>query len=215
MFTRTIFSVLFFSICCLSTAEAQLKIGLRVGTSTTDISTSNLNIIENGATQLTLALKEAKYGIHGGLVIQGKIGKFLIQPEILFNSNSVDYEVTDTQNPGFPAEIRQEKYQYLDIPLLFGAKFGALRLHAGPVGHLYINSASELTDIQGYAQKFKEFTFGWQGGLGVDLWKLMIDLRYEGNFSKFGDHITFFGDTYNFDKSAARFLISLGFMFGK
>ena len=43
----------------------------------------------------------------------------------------------------------------------------------------------------------------------------MIDLRYEGNFSKFGDHITFFGDEYKFDQSAARFLISLGFMFGK
>lgn len=215
MLTRTVISTLFLAICCFSTAEAQFKIGLRVGTSTTDIDPSNLNIIENGTSQLSLALKEARYGIHGGLVIQAKIGKFLIQPEFLFNSSRVDYEITDPQDPDFPAEIKEEKYQHLDIPLLFGAKFGPLRLHAGPVGHVYINSSSELTDLEGYEQKFDEFTFGWQGGLGLDLWKLMIDLRYEGNFSKFGDHITFFGDEYKFDQSAARFLISIGFMFGK
>lgn len=215
MLTRTVISTLFLAICCFSTAEAQFKIGLRVGTSTTDIDPSNLNIIENGTSQLSLALKEARYGIHGGLVIQAKIGKFLIQPEFLFNSSRVDYEITDPQDPDFPAEIKEEKYQHLDIPLLFGAKFGILRLHAGPVGHVYINSSSELTDLEGYEQKFDEFTFGWQGGLGLDVWKLMIDLRYEGNFSKFGDHITFFGDEYKFDQSAARFLISLGFMFGK
>lgn len=215
MLTRTVISTLFLAIFCLTTVEAQFKIGLRVGASTTDIDPNNLNIIENGTSQLSLALKEARYGIHGGLVLQAKFGKFLIQPEFLFNSSRVDYELTDPQNPDLPAQIKEEKYQHLDIPLLFGAKFGALRLHAGPVGHVYINSSSELTDVEGYEQKFDEFTFGWQGGLGLDLWKLMLDLRYEGNFSKFGDHITFFGDDYKFDQSAARFLFSVGFMFGK
>lgn len=213
MLSRNIILTGLLAIFCLTVAEAQLKIGIRVGASTTDIEASDLNIIQNGTEQLSLALKEARYGIHGGLVIQGKIGNFIIQPEVLFNSNRVDYEVADPQDPNAPTQVLQEKYQYLDIPVLLGVKFGPLRLNAGPVGHVYINSSSELTDVEGYDRKFDEFTFGWQGGLGLDFWKLMIDLRYEGNFSKFGDHIRFFGDEYKFDDSASRFLFSVGFTF--
>jgi len=207
------FIVTLFAICCVASAEAQLKIGLRLGVSTTDVNPNDLDILNNGTTQIRLALDDAKYGIHGGLVIQGKIGNFLIQPEILFNSNRVDYEVSDAQNPDVSPLIKEEKYQYLDIPVLLGFKLGPLRLQAGPVGHIYINSSSELTDIDGYEERFKDFTFGWQGGIGLDLWKIMLDVRYEGNFSKFGDHITFFGDRYEFDKSPARFLFSAGFVF--
>ncbi|HMQ60043.1 MAG TPA: porin family protein [Flavilitoribacter sp.] len=200
-------------VLTISYGYSQLRIGIRAGASTEELSPDDFNVIENGVDRLNIALKDAKYGVHAGLVIQARFNNFLFQPEILLNSNKVDFQVEDLQNPG--TVVKEEKYQYLDVPVLLGYKFGPLRLHAGPVGHIYLNSTSDLTDFEGYKQDFKSMTLGWQGGLGIDIWKLMIDLRYEGNFNKFGDHITFGNTSYAFDETPARFLFSLGFMFGK
>lgn len=207
---------IFLSLCICSCLflDAQVKIGIRAGVNTSSLSQENIDILDNGGLdRLKVALENAQYGLHGGLLIQVKSGNFLLQPEILFNSNQIDYKVSDLQGGGLTNEILREKYQYLDIPIFIGYKLGGfLRLNAGPVGHVFINSSSELTNISGYAQKFKEFTWGWQGGFGLDIGKLMIDLRYEGNFNKYGDHFEFFGTRYEFDQSPARFLISIGYL---
>ena len=76
----------FLLICLYSTA--QVRLGLRLGLSTSQLEAEDFNIVENGTDRFTLALKEAQYGIHGGIVIQAEIGNFLLQPEVLFNSNS-------------------------------------------------------------------------------------------------------------------------------
>ncbi|MCB0653272.1 MAG: PorT family protein [Saprospiraceae bacterium] len=206
-------------MCFALSLNAQfLKLGIKAGASTTNINAPELNILDiNGVQNLKMALKNAQYGIHGGLVIRMRFGKnFMIMPEILLNSNKVDYSIIEINNSVVTDSILSEKYQYLDIPFMFGYKSGPIRLHAGPVGHFYLNSTSELLDnIEGYEQKFEELTLGWQAGLGLDLWKFTVDFRYEGNFSKFGDHIVFFGNKYSFDQSPSRFLLSVGFVFGE
>lgn len=203
-------SILF--ILCLAMGlalQAQVKLGVRLGVATTSLNEEDLSSLN----ELDVALKDASYGINGGLVLQINLGNFMIQPEVLFNSSQVDYNVSDVGN-GIVDSLFKEKFQNLDIPILLGYKLGGfLRLHAGPVGHLLINSTSELTDIQGYKEKFNNFTWGWQAGFGIDIGKLMIDMRYEGNFNKYGDHFEFFGTEYEFDQSPARFLVSLGYLF--
>lgn len=200
-------------------ANAQIfQLGIKAGASTTNLNPPELNILDiNGVQNLKLALKNAQYGIHGGLVIRVNItDNIMLMPEVLLNSNKVDYSVIDINNSTVTDSILTEKYQYVDIPFMFGYKSGPIRLHAGPVAHVYLNSTSELLDnIDGYTQNFEDLTLGWQAGLGLDLWKFTIDLRYEGNFSKFGDHIVFFGNEYAFDQSPSRFLASVGFVFGK
>jgi len=158
-------------------------------------------------------VNNSDYGTHFGFFAQLKIRKFFIQPEVLFNSNSVNYTVTDFRNPSVVDIVKNEKYQNLDIPLMMGFKFGPLRLQGGPVGHVFLNSTSELFDVQGYDQKFDEMTFGYQAGVGLDIWKLVLDVKYEGNFNKQGDHIVFGEQQYNFDQTPARLLVSVGFAF--
>ncbi|MBX2870440.1 MAG: PorT family protein [Saprospiraceae bacterium] len=203
-------SILF--LLCLTAGlalQAQVKLGLRLGVATTSLNEEDLSSLN----ELDVALKDASYGVNGGLVLQINLGNFIIQPEVLFNSSQVDYNVSDVGN-GIVDSLFKEKFQNLDIPILLGYKLGGfLRLHAGPVGHVLINSTSELTDIQGYKEKFNNFTWGWQAGFGVDIGKLMIDMRYEGNFNKYGDHFEFFGTEYEFDQAPARFLVSVGYLF--
>ncbi len=208
----------FLSVCCLliiaQFSFAQVKFGIKAGMSSSDVQPSDL-LVTNGeeAEQLGIAVENAKTGYHFG--VYTRIGnKFFIQPEIVFNSNQVDYKIDEYDNIGDVfSSIKGESYQNIDIPIMLGLKYGFLRIQGGPVGHVHINSSSELTDISGYSQKFKEFTYGWQAGLGFDIWKLALDIKYEGNFQKYGDHVVIFGDQYNFDDKEGRFLVSLGWTF--
>ena len=160
---------------------------------------------------MRVALKDANYGIHGGIVIRALIKKkFLIQPEVLFNSNSVDYKVTELDN--LTEQIKTEKFQYLDIPILLGVKLGPLRLMAGPEGHIFINNTSELTDFSTYKDKFDDMTISWLGGAGLDIWNLMLDVRYEGGLQRFGDHIRFGNQQFDFADRPSRWTFSVGFL---
>ncbi len=189
-------------------SQAQIKLGVKGGLCTYDLGVNEAIMFTYDTDQFALNVQDARYGYHAGIVIQARIASFVIQPEILFNSNSVDYtfkEVTQST----PSNVFTEKYQNLDFPLMVGLKAGPLRLMAGPVGHYFLSSTTEL-DFGDYKQVFDEFTFGWQAGIGLDLLNLMLDVRYEGNFYTFGDHIVFANQSYAFDNSPARLVASLG-----
>ena len=209
-------SFLLFAVCFLAfqNLQAQFKMGLRGGLSTMDVVPGEL-VITNGesAEEFGLSVSEANYGVHLGLFMQAKIGRLFIQPEILLNSSSVDYNIKDFSGGNVVEIVKTESFQNLDLPVMVGVKYGPLRLQGGPVAHVHLNSRSELFDIEGYNQKFDEMTWGYQAGVGLDLWKLMIDLKYEGNFQKFGDHITFYDQDFNFSDSPGRFVASVGLSF--
>lgn len=194
----------------------RFQIGLKAGLSTTSLETDQIRILDQGGIdRLELAVKDAKYGFHAGLVIRAQFNKFILQPELLFNSSQVDYEVDDLIGGNVITTTLNESYQYLDIPILAGFKLGPLRLQAGPVGHIFLGSDSELNDLPNidYRQKFEDMTLGWQGNIGLDIWNLMLDFRYEGNFTKFGNHINFAGRQYQFDDTPSRWIASVGFLF--
>ena len=71
----------------VSQAQNEFKFGIRAGLSTPNLDKETIN--QNG---LNLAIKEAKYGYHLGLFMRAPLGNtFYLQPEALFNSNTVDF----------------------------------------------------------------------------------------------------------------------------
>ncbi len=208
-------SFLFCALLLTTTiATAQLKLGFKGGISTFSVSDESISILnQDGREEFALLLQEADYGYHFGLWTQIKLGNFIIRPELLFNSNSVDFGIFDEDDPDIVGQVFSEKYQYLDIPIMVGITAGPLRFNAGPVGHVFLNSVSDLIRFDDYDENFRALTVGWQGGLGLDVWKLTFDLRYEGNLNQFGDHIRFFGRDYSFSDRPSRIIASLGFEF--
>ncbi|MDQ3142044.1 MAG: PorT family protein [Bacteroidota bacterium] len=183
------------------------------GIHTLAISTQKFSIKEaNGRDSIVLAYRDADYGFHFGGAFRFQWLNFLIQPEIVFNSNKTNYTIHDSRNL-FIDSLRSEKFQYLDIPLMIGLKLGIIRLNGGPVAHILINSNSELTNLDGFETKFKTATYGYQLGLGFDLSIFTIDIRHEGNFTKYGEHIFLFGENLKFSKSPTRLIATLGFKF--
>ncbi len=196
--------------------HSQVRPGIKFGLSTPDISPDDF-VVDNdqGVSYYDIFVEHARYGLHAGIFVQMQMGGFFIQPEVLFNSASIDYKVTNLLDPGVPSDIIRDNYRNLDFPLILGLKSGPVRLGGGPVGHYFLSSDGDLNNgnYPGFIPRFEDFTWGWQAGVGLDFWKLHIDLRYEGNFSKLGDHITFFGKSFNFSTNDNRLIASLGLSF--
>jgi len=199
-----IFLLLFFS----TTAMAQFNIGIKFGASTTDVGVGQIFVPSNSSEDLRIAIEKAHYGFNFGLLMQIQAKWFILHPEVVFNSSSVDFRVNDHLG-NYTDKILTDSYQNLDIPLLFGIKAGPLRMQAGPVGHIPLKYISELTHLDGFSSDFSPIEYGYQVGIGIDFFNLMLDLRYEGNFSKFGDYIRFNDRSYRFSDMPTRLLLSV------
>ncbi len=193
--------------------HAQFKFGVRGGISTTEIEPDQIVIgSKDDAEAFGLAVEEANYSFHGGIFF--RIGnKFFVQPEVLFNTSKVTFRLEDFGNISTYDGLREETYNYLDIPFMMGWKLGPLRFQAGPVGHVFLDSEADFSDLEDYDPEFSKFTMGWQAGLGLDIWKIILDFKYEGSFQKFGDHLVFNGEDYQFDENPGRFVASVGLFF--
>ena len=208
---KLIFSL--FALCFFLAAtpdmNAQVKAGLRLGMSSTDVSAGDLFNSEGRR----FAVTDANYSLHVGGFLQAKMGPIFIQPEAVFNSNNFDFQVDDFGN-GIVNEAFRERYNYLDVPVMAGLKLGPLRLGAGPVGHILLGNQSELAEnIPDYEADYKKLRIGYQAGIGLDVWKLVVDLKFEGNFNRFGDEITIGGESIEFSRSPKRLVASVGWAF--
>ena len=117
-----------------------------------------------------------------------------VQPELVFSQTGGKYTAPFQIGPG---DIIQSSFDTrlsnLDAVLLFGQRFGlgplALRLNLGPVFSTILSAKDEAdvagvtmeTDLDDFVDKSQ---VGLQFGVGVDISKFNIDLRYQHNFSR-------------------------------
>lgn len=193
---------------------AQLNFGPSFGISTVKIPTfSRVFTDQTTRDSFLLSYYDADYGYHFGAFLRYEYKKFYVQPEIVFNSNKTTYRLKNLNAIVQQDTFRKEKYQNLDLAMMLGYRIGILRFCAGPVAHIFVNNSSELTDITGYEDKFKSATFAYHLGFGFNLSRLTFDLRWEQNFTRYGDYITINGENYAFSKAPTKVLASIGFMF--
>lgn len=127
---------------------------------------------------------DTKTGYVGGVYF--RIGKtFFVQPELIFSAKGGSLNLLKS---GSSTDYETVKIDYtsLDVPLLIGYKLGPLRINAGPVASFKVsNSISD--DLKNYSNNigdsFKNASYGYQAGAGIDLGSLSVDLRYEGSLS--------------------------------
>ncbi|HEY4324906.1 MAG TPA: porin family protein [Mucilaginibacter sp.] len=109
----------------------------------------------------------------------GALG-FNFQPEIYATSKNVEISGT---NGG------KQTYTSVDVPLLFGGKFGALglggRFYTGPLVSFAIDKGQTFFDATGKAVSlnFHDQNYAWQFGAGLDIQRISIDLRYEAGIT--------------------------------
>lgn len=190
----------------------EINIGLLGGTSYYFFNRDDvLNLEQLQQLIYQLQVDNASLGIHFGIHTQFRAGPVFIRPDIVFNSNSVNFKVTDILDNS-DTSLAKERYQYLDFPVVVGLDLGSWQFMAGPVGHLFIANQSALVkEITNLTLDYEPFTIGYQLGVGGQLGNMGVDLRYEGSLNRFGEGFEFYGKEFQFSTRPSRLLLTLTF----
>lgn len=188
-------------------AFSQVKFGIKVGASTSTVPTYDFS---TGANNIH-ALDEAAWGFNAGVFLRAQLGPVYLQPEIVFTTTSYEYNVTTASI----SEIRKQRFNRLEIPLLVGVKLGPIRLNAGPSATVPMGKPSNLLDDDNFDDMYRGTTFGYQAGVGIDIFNtITLDARYGGSLAKeFGDDVIIGDQTFNLDHRQPYFNLALGIMF--
>lgn len=197
-------------VCLAPLAHGQYtSFGLKAGLNFTSLPSE-----QNGSTSdyIVSAFSDSYTGYHvGGVALFLFRGGFF-QPELLYTQTGRDMRLVFIESDQ-EDEYFTQKYSHLVMPLIAGAKFGALKIGAGPVFSFLINDWNDLGIEEELSQELKKLTLGYQIGAGLQLGNLALELKYEGNFTEFGEGITIGGETIKFDSRPHQLILSLGILF--
>ena len=202
---KKFFAVLLLALMAIP-AFSQLKFGIKAGASTTTVPTYN---VTTGTTTIQ-NLKDATWGFHAGVFFRGELGPVYLQPEVVFASNTYEYNVNSTVS-----QVLKQNFNRLEIPVLVGLKFGPIRLNAGPSATVPIGSPKALVNDPNFDNLYRGTTFGYQAGVGLDILNtLTLDVRYNGSLAKrYGDDVQIGGTTFRLDDRQPSLQLSVGIMF--
>lgn len=145
----------------------------------------------------------AEVGYQFGVFLRAKLLGLYIQPELLFTNSKSVLDVANVGSVDFD-------FNKIDVPVMVGYKLGPLRLQAGP-SFSFLTSA-ESTDAGGIVADVKDnynsATVGYQAGLGIDILKFVIDVKYEGSLSAFADALP---AGINSDQRQNQIVVAVGF----
>lgn len=154
-------------------AQGNFEVGLRAG-----VNLSTVRGEGGGSDQGFWNSNDTRStGFTGG--IYSRIGnKFFVQPEFLVTQKGG----TITDILGIEHNFKQT---YFDIPILLGVKAtDVIRINAGPVATFLVNQDDTFLQnigIQDDNDGFRRALLGYQLGVGFDISRLRLDMRYEGN----------------------------------
>jgi len=206
--------ILAISLFLVQTSNAQLfQWGIKAGLGLNSLQIADLTGLEEGEDFYDLVTGDNVMGYHVGFQTRINVAMIFFQPEIYFNDGGATIE--EFKNDALDATYNID-FQRIDIPLLVGIGFGPARFNLGPVGSYVVNE-SVSSDAQNMDPDYTFFsqsmTWGFQVGLGVDLSKISLDVRYEGSLSSLGDDVTIGESSYALDARPSQWLFSLGFWF--
>jgi hypothetical protein len=151
-------------------AQPTFNLGLKGGLTSSDFSLSK----ENYSAENILSYHAGAFGRVG-------FGRIFIQPEVYFNSRGGEI-FKDEINPVNVAS--KFDFSTVDVPLLAGIKlfksdFVNVRAMGGPLFSFV--TAKEVEGSRIGVDDFRNNFYGWQYGIGLDLWFVTLDARFENS----------------------------------
>ena len=189
-------------------AKFGIKGGLNFG-STGDLNTSSLFDTNSSMEGVTNTFNsQNKVGYHIGILTKFEVFGIFIQPELVYTKINTDYENNSD------LEYSLSKF---DIPILLGFDIiGPLNVKAGPSFQAIVNNELDGFDSIDIENPENTFTVGYQLGVGLQLGRLGLDLRYEDSFqdnTAISDtNIQDFG--FVADSRPTQWILSVSYMFG-
>jgi hypothetical protein len=191
-------------------ASAQfLTFGVKAGINTTTNVFKNAKLSNDEGKGYNIINNEAKVGFLAGAYARVSILGFFGQPELYYAQSRTEISLQEIGSTTVSKEVN--KLNTLNIPILFGTKFGPFRVNAGPVATIILSNTNIVDNVSGLDQDMDKANWGLQAGVGVDILKISLDARYETSISKLGSaYNTASGSTVNFGSRPQQFIFTLG-----
>lgn len=202
-----------------SKAQDKFAFGLKAGVSSSwlvgkDFNSTVSNIA--GVARENWSQEGKNLGYHFGGFIQLNVLGLTLQPELLYTRTSGGLKVSGFDangNPVFTDEVVQ-RFNRIDLPLLIGKRFlKVLRVNAGPVASWIVSSKFDQSQISNLNLKeaFQSAMWGIQVGLGLDVGKFVVDLKYEGGLSSPGQGLNLDTVEKSINSRNNQLILSLGY----
>ena len=156
-------------------------------------------------------------GIHAGTFARLNLGSFFLQPELYYTFAKAELRKNDINTERLDVDFHR-----LDLPVLLGYKLSKnVRLNAGPFASVNLKTRSNASesDWQNEMDNYYSRTnFGWQAGVGLDIFRFTLDARYEttiGNLREFDFENSPWTSYLPDEQKQRQFVLSLGYKFGK
>ncbi len=128
---------------------------------------------------------KASAGFQAGALARISLAGIYIQPELLYTQFKNEYNAEDQNGNDRDFKVTKKR---LDVPVNVGKRFlGIAHIQAGPVFSYYFDDKLSVKEFT--TAKQDEFNVGMQIGAGVEVSKLLFDLRYEFGLGKVGSEI--------------------------
>ena len=198
------FLVLAIALMASTATYAQFfTIGPKVGFSSSRLSLEEARQIRAG---------NSTVGFHAGAFTRFSVLGFYLQPELLFTQSGGQIEIKDQANDTFN-QVQDLTYNKIDVPIMLGFRMGSvLRVNAGPSFSLILGQDARTEGTTDEVRnRYEDSTVGYQIGGGLDIGKLVLDVRYEGSLSRLGSSVQLGGRRFDTDYRNNQFSVSLGF----
>lgn len=218
-------SVVLLLLSVAMVSNAQFRFGLKAGANYSDLS------VATGTTSATLIkVVDAVPAWQAGFVAQYSLGDFAFQSELLYSVEGGDLLNTSPGSAKLRTMVGADntvsyRSQYVRVPLNFqyGRELGSLRVYAlaGPYLNFLlsgtINGETSLWTKVENEWGFNKVDLGFGFGIGAELKKLQLSLRYDFGSGEIGKKATTSQVTTNlnpfFDMKERNLSVSLGYFF--
>lgn len=186
-------------------ANAQIDFGLKGGI---NYNSDSFRVVSN---DILKAGAQSKTGFHAGVWTRFKlplIGLYL-RPELVYTSLKSDVTFTASAFGLSQSKNAAYNFQKIDLPVLIGKKFlGVATAFIGPSFQYIIDGDLSIDNVKDVDAN--GITVGVQAGLGVELGKIGLDVRWERGFSDLESNlIGDAGDKFNFDTRVNQIIVGL------
>lgn len=124
---------------------------------------------------------DSRVGMQLGIMSRINLAMFHIQPELLYSMNR--YRLLSNTSEGVLSKATV-KLNTVEVPVLVGLKLLMFRLNAGPVFNILTNSSIAKSEVPARSVIFNKPAISYMFGLGADIGKVNIDVRYNGQFAR-------------------------------
>lgn len=200
-------------LACLSVsfthAQSLVKVGIKGGLL---LSTSDIKYhFNSGGRDYKHSSTNPGFEVGVQVRVGLPVTRLLLQSEIVYNRTTGSFDTDPAVIGADQVKIRSNAF---DVPVLVGWKFSVFRLMAGPSFRFPIDQVYTTNDERTkIAPRLKNFVLGFQVGLGADLGRLTIDVRYCGNFTNLTDKSVTDVTIDGLKATQRKVAISIGYMF--